>query len=61
MLDGALALALPAKFGQNLHVEPNSNNTLVWKSYTKSNAIWFEAIFEASSLKMLQRISYQKR
>ena len=57
MLDGALALALPAKFGQNLRVEPNKDNMLIWKSYTGSKLCWFEATFEAHSLTILKTTS----
>jgi mevalonate kinase len=42
VLDGALALALPTKFGQNLVVEKGSNNEIVWKSFDSDGTIWFE-------------------
>ncbi len=42
VLDGAKALALPTKFGQNLIVEPGNNQTIYWKSYDQDNSIWFE-------------------
>ena len=32
VLDGALALALPTKFGQSLSVKSNSDNTILWNS-----------------------------
>jgi len=42
VLDGAKALALPTKFGQNLIVEEGSNNEIVWKSYDADDSIWFQ-------------------
>lgn len=42
VLDGAIALALPTKFGQYLHVADAENNTFSWKSYDKDGSIWFE-------------------
>jgi mevalonate kinase len=42
VLDGAEALALPTKFGQNLIVEEGSNNEIVWKSYDADDSIWFQ-------------------
>ena len=41
VLDGAKALALPTKFGQNLIVEKGKNKEIVWKSFDKDNSIWF--------------------
>ncbi|WP_375238282.1 GYDIA family GHMP kinase [Aurantibacter sp.] len=46
VLDNALALAVPTKFGQFLNVEKNDTNSIVWKSYTNTNTIWFEAEFK---------------
>ncbi|MEL1252788.1 GYDIA family GHMP kinase [Flavobacterium sp. DGU38] len=42
VLDGAKALALPTKFGQNLIVENGSNQEIEWKSYNIDEKIWFE-------------------
>ena len=51
VLDGATALALPTKFGQNLIVEQiESNKTIVWKSYDIDHSIWFEDIILFSSI-----------
>jgi len=48
VLDGALALALPTKFGQNLTVSqrPSFNPTLTWKSYDEKGNLWFESQHE---------------
>ena len=45
VLDGALALALPTKFGQSLSVESTTENTILWKSISNEGAVWFEAEF----------------
>lgn len=42
VLDGAKALALPTKFGQNLSVENGYNKEIIWKSYDENGDIWFE-------------------
>ncbi|MEZ0006035.1 mevalonate kinase [Flavobacterium sp. 28YEA47A] len=42
VLDGAKALALPTKFGQNLTIEKSKNNQMDWKSFDKDGSIWFE-------------------
>jgi mevalonate kinase len=44
VLDGAIALALPTKFGQNLVVEKGNKNQISWKSYDADNSIWFDQI-----------------
>jgi mevalonate kinase len=48
VLDGALALALPAKQGQTLHFEPGGTQ-LHWRSYDVDGACWFEAILDVPS------------
>ena len=45
VLDGALALALPTKFGQSLTVESTPEDTILWKSISNKGAVWFEAEF----------------
>jgi len=42
VLDGALALALPTKFGQFLTVEKINNPKLIWKSLDTKGNVWFE-------------------
>lgn len=42
VLDGAKALALPTKFGQNLIIESGKNKQIEWKSFDKDGSIWFE-------------------
>lgn len=42
VLDGAKALALPTKFGQNLIVEDGTKQLITWLSYDADGSIWFE-------------------
>lgn len=50
VLDGAKALALPTKFGQNLIVEASNNNTLYWSSHDVDGSIWFESEISFESI-----------
>lgn len=45
ILDGAVGLALPTKFGQTLTVENAEENGIFWKSIDNENKIWFETKF----------------
>ena len=42
VLDGAKALALPTKYGQNLIVEKSNNQEIKWTSYDADGSIWFD-------------------
>ena len=42
ILDGALSLASPTKFGQHLKFEENQSNLINWKSINFDGKIWFE-------------------
>lgn len=51
VLDGALALAAPTRFGQTLDVQPgNSNAVLHWHSINEKDEIWFDAEFALPEL-----------
>ncbi|MGC1633464.1 MAG: GYDIA family GHMP kinase [Gelidibacter sp.] len=43
VLDGALALAIPTKYGQSLTVEPFEKGQLKWESFDHDGNLWFEA------------------
>lgn len=45
VLDGALALALPTKFGQSLVIKANSTDFIDWKSYDETDTVWFGDTF----------------
>ncbi len=42
VLDGALALAVPTKYGQSLTVESILENNIIWKSIDNEHKVWFE-------------------
>lgn len=52
VLEGATALALPTKFGQDLVVEPISDNQLIWASFDHHKQCWFEAVFSLPKLQI---------
>ena len=58
VLDGALSLALPCKYGQSLNFTPDSSATLEWISKDVNNNIWFTACFEAKTLQVLKTNNY---
>ena len=45
VLDGALSLAIPTKYGQSLEIEPHNSPTIIWKSFDYKSQIWFENEF----------------
>jgi len=53
VLDGALSLALPTKFGQNLELNPIDVPKLIWKSCSIGGDIWFETEILISKLSIL--------
>ena len=53
MLEGATALAVPTKFGQDLSVEKIKEPQLIWGSFTNTGDCWFEAIFELPKLRLV--------
>jgi len=50
VLDGAVSLAVPTKFGQDLVVENIQQPQLIWGSFTHTGDCWFEAVFELPKL-----------
>lgn len=50
VLDGAKALALPTKYGQNLIVETNDSSIIEWKSFDSDGSIWFESGFNLEDI-----------
>lgn len=53
VLEGATALAVPTKFGQDLKVEKIKENQLIWASFTNTGDCWFEAVFELPKLRLV--------
>ncbi|MCZ8230480.1 GYDIA family GHMP kinase [Flavobacterium sp.] len=50
VLDGANALALPTKMGQNLQVVAQDKPTISWKSFDADGSIWFEDELELEAI-----------
>ena len=50
VLDGAKALAIPTRFGQDLEVHcTGDTKALVWKSFTQNQELWFNTHFGFNS------------
>ncbi|MCC6461534.1 MAG: GHMP kinase [Saprospiraceae bacterium] len=55
VLDGALALALPVRYGQSLRVLPTETpGQIQWRSLDERGQSWFEARFDSTDLAVLQ-------
>ena len=52
ILDGALSLAAPTKFGQHLKLQENLSNLINWKSKNFDGNIWFECLITSDTLKV---------
>lgn len=50
VLDGALAFAIPTKFGQTMKVAPTAGNVIHWKSYDADGSLWFDAVISFESI-----------
>ena len=46
VLDGATALAIPAKYGQSLEVSASKKGGIHWKSFDEKGTVWFEDFFD---------------
>tara|TARA_R110002049_G_scaffold268752_1_gene445493 strand:- start:18378 stop:19313 length:936 start_codon:yes stop_codon:yes gene_type:complete len=58
VLDGAISLAVPTKFGQSLDIKPIAEKKLVWKSLDEEGRVWFEDTFELSHDAMLKQVQH---
>ena len=52
ILDGALSLASPTKFGQYLKFNESQSNLINWKSINLDGNIWFECLIKSDSLEV---------
>ncbi len=50
VLDGAKALALPTKYGQDLIVKKIDSPILIWESFDENNQLWFKCKLELPNL-----------
>jgi mevalonate kinase len=55
VLKGAVALALPTKFGQSLTVKPIDEPIIHWKSYDSDDTIWLETSITFQEIIELQK------
>ncbi len=53
VLDGAKALAIPTKFGQDLVIERIKEPRLIWESFDVDKNCWFSAEFRMSDLRIV--------
>lgn len=57
VIDEALALAIPTRYGQTLKVNrtksPNGNPILDWKAYRQDDSLWFSAEYDLKTLELL--------
>ena len=59
VLNGALALALPTKFGQDLNLIQDKTNLIKWKSINRDGDIWFECELHKDNLNVIRTTSNQ--
>ncbi len=59
VLDGAKALALPTKFGQDLTIEPGNQNEIHWTSYDDDGSFWFDDTFAFAEI--ITKASYENQ
>ncbi|MDC6365578.1 MULTISPECIES: GYDIA family GHMP kinase [Flavobacteriaceae] len=53
ILDGAMGLAIPTKYGQSLKITSNNIKALHWKSLNEKNEIWFQAEFDLKHFEVI--------
>ena len=46
VLDGALSLAIPTKYGQSLIIQTIEEPLLSWKSFDEAKNVWFKKEFK---------------
>lgn|SRR5690606_15607168 len=50
VLDGALALALPSKYGQSLSIHPGEAGQINWMAYKHTGELWFKTLLDSTNL-----------
>jgi hypothetical protein len=58
-MHGALALAIPLRFGQSLEVLPGKQGVLTWESMDISG-VWFSGKYEIPSLEIIESSDEEK-
>ncbi|OBQ54772.1 GHMP kinase [Tamlana sp. s12] len=46
VLDGAVSLAVPTKYGQSLDIIPTDEKKIIWTSLDEKGDTWFEGVFD---------------
>lgn len=57
VLDGALALAVPCRFGQRMNTEDGDRSLqpkLVWKSFLEDGSLWFTSKMDLITLRIIE-------
>lgn len=56
VLDGALALAVPTRLGQSLHIYPTTekNNTISWLAYKPNGELWSKTLLDIFQGKIIE-------
>ena len=60
VLDGAISLALPTKYGQSLQVSKATKAVITWRSYDHEEQLWFTVTFSLPDLKILDTTDHDK-
>ncbi|KAB1069191.1 GHMP kinase [Tamlana haliotis] len=61
VLDGAVSLAVPTKYGQSLSITPIAESKIIWTSYDHENHIWFEGTFSLENFSTEEDNDISKR
>ncbi|MGY5354410.1 GYDIA family GHMP kinase [Wenyingzhuangia sp. IMCC45467] len=57
VLDGAISLALPTKYGQFLEVVNVNTKTILWESYNVAQECWFKAEFDVDNFNIINSLT----
>lgn len=60
VLDGALSLALPTRYGQSLLIKEVDEDKLVWKSLDENGSVWFETEFNLQNISKKENFEFQE-
>ena len=55
VLDGAVSLALPTKYGQSLVIKRSTSSFIDWKSFDETDVVWFEDTLFLEDFEMLKQ------
>lgn len=55
VLDGALALSIPTKFGQSLSAKSNNESRLNWENFDENSNIWYDTSIDINTLKTINK------